>query len=47
MEIYIKKKPIKKHNKKWAEDLNRTFLQRIHTDGQKETYEKMLNITNY
>ena len=29
-----------------AEDLNRLFLQKRHTDGQ-QTLEKMLNITYY
>ena len=32
--------------KKWAEDLNKTLLQRRHTDDQ-EGHEKMLNIANY
>ena len=39
---------IKKPNnliKKWAEDLNRQFFQRRHTDGQ-QRHEKMLNIVN-
>ena len=31
---------------KWAEDLNRHFFQRRHTDGQ-QAHEKMLNIANY
>ena len=31
---------------KWAEDLNRQFLKKWHTDGQ-EAHENMLNITNY
>ena len=30
---------------KWAEDLNKHFFQRRHTDGQ-QTHEKMLKITN-
>ena len=38
---------MKAHNpiKKWAEDINRHFSQKKHTDGQKHT-RKMLNITN-
>ena len=32
--------------KKWAEDLNKRFFQRWHTDGE-QAHEKMLNITNY
>ena len=31
---------------KWAEDLNRHFSKKRHTDGQ-EAPEKLLNITNY
>ena len=31
---------------KWAEDLNMTFLQRRHTDGQ-QAHGKMLNTANY
>ena len=40
---------IKKTNnliKKWANDLEQTLFHKGHTDGQ-QTYEKMLNITNY
>ena len=29
-----------------VESSKKTFLQRIHTDGQ-EAHEKMINITNY
>ena len=36
---------INKSINKWGEDLNKTFCQRRHTDGQ-ETHEKMFNITN-
>ena len=32
--------------KKWAEDLNRHFFQRRHTDGQ-QAHENILNITTY
>ena len=32
--------------KKWAEDMNRHFFQRRHTDGQ-QIHEKMLNIANH
>ena len=32
--------------KKWAQDLNNTFLQKIQTDG-KQAYERMFNIINY
>ena len=33
--------------KKWAEDLNRTFSQRRHTDGQQAHEKMMLNVTNH
>ena len=36
----------KKKIKKWAEDLNRIFFQRRHTDGQRAC-EKILNNANY
>ena len=36
------KEPIKK----WAENLNRPFLQKRHTDGQ-QIHENKLNVTNY
>ena len=45
-ELICQQSNYKQPNSKWAEELNRLFLQRRHTNDQK-AQEKMSNLTNY
>ena len=45
-ELQLNSKKKKNLFQNWAEELNRRFFQRKHTEGQ-QTHEKMLNITHH
>ena len=45
-ELQLNSKKKKNLFQNWAEELNRCFFQRKHTEGQ-QTHEKMLNITHH